>query len=64
MWVLLFPLWSQSAIKPDREYFLTSEMKTIISFHAEIVQWLKSLTTLPKVLSSHLSNHMVAHKHP
>jgi hypothetical protein len=30
----------------------------------EMAQWLRSLTTLPKVLSSNPSNHMVAHNHP
>jgi hypothetical protein len=29
----------------------------------EMVQWLRAPTTLPKVLSSNPSNHMVAHKH-
>ena len=29
----------------------------------EMVQRLRALTTLPKVLSSNASNHMVAHKH-
>jgi hypothetical protein len=30
----------------------------------EMAQWVRSLTALPKVLSSNLSNHMVAHNHP
>ena len=30
----------------------------------EMAQWLRALTALPKVLSSNLSNHMVAHNHP
>jgi hypothetical protein len=30
----------------------------------EIAQWLRTLTALPKVLSSNPSNHMVAHNHP
>ena len=30
----------------------------------EMAQWLRAPTTLPKVLSSNLSNHMVAHNHP
>jgi hypothetical protein len=29
----------------------------------EMAQWLRALTALPKVLSSNLSNHMVAHNH-
>jgi hypothetical protein len=29
----------------------------------EMAQWLRTLTALPKVLSSNLSNHMVAHNH-
>jgi hypothetical protein len=29
-----------------------------------MAQWLRTLTTLPKVLSSNPSNHMVAHNHP
>jgi hypothetical protein len=29
----------------------------------EMVQWLRALTALPKVLSSIPSNHMVAHNH-
>ena len=30
----------------------------------EMAQWLRTLTPLPKVLSSNLSNHMVAHNQP
>jgi hypothetical protein len=30
----------------------------------EMVQWLRALTALPKVLSSNPSNHMVAYNHP
>jgi hypothetical protein len=30
----------------------------------EMAQQLRALTALPKVLSSNLSNHMVAHNHP
>jgi hypothetical protein len=30
----------------------------------EMAQWVRALTTLPKVLSSNPSNHMVAHDHP
>jgi DMSO reductase anchor subunit len=30
----------------------------------EMAQRLRALTALPKVLSSNLSNHMVAHNHP
>jgi hypothetical protein len=30
----------------------------------EMDQWLRAPTALPKVLSSNLSNHMVAHNHP
>jgi hypothetical protein len=29
----------------------------------EMAQWLKALTDLPDILSSILSNHMVAHSH-
>jgi hypothetical protein len=29
----------------------------------EMVQWVRALTALPKVLSSVPSNHMVAHNH-
>jgi hypothetical protein len=29
----------------------------------KVAQWLRALTTLPKVPSSNLSNHMVAHNH-
>jgi hypothetical protein len=29
----------------------------------EMAQWLRALTALLKVLSSNLSNHMVAHNH-
>jgi hypothetical protein len=29
----------------------------------EMAQWLRALTALPEVLSSILSNHMVAHSH-
>ena len=29
----------------------------------EMAQWLRALTALPKVLSSNLTNHMVAHNH-
>jgi hypothetical protein len=29
----------------------------------EMTQWLRALTALPEVLSSILSNHMVAHNH-
>jgi hypothetical protein len=29
----------------------------------EMAQWLRTLTALPKVLSSNPSNHMVAHNH-
>jgi hypothetical protein len=29
----------------------------------EMVQWVRALTALPKVLSSNPSNHMVAHNH-
>jgi hypothetical protein len=29
----------------------------------EVVQWLRALTALPKVLSSNPSNHMVTHNH-
>jgi hypothetical protein len=29
----------------------------------EMAQWLRSLTALPLVLSSNLSNHVVAHNH-
>jgi hypothetical protein len=34
------------------------------SWAGEMAQWLKTLTVLPKVLSSNPSNHMVAHNHP
>jgi hypothetical protein len=30
----------------------------------EMAQQVKALTTLPKVMSSNPSNHMVAHNHP
>jgi hypothetical protein len=30
---------------------------------AEMAQWLRALTALPELLSSILSNHMVAHNH-
>jgi hypothetical protein len=30
----------------------------------EMAQWLRALTTLPKVLSSNPSNYIVAHNHP
>jgi hypothetical protein len=30
----------------------------------EMAQWVRTLTALPKVLSSNPSKHMVAHKHP
>jgi hypothetical protein len=30
----------------------------------EMAQWVRTLTALPKVLSSNPSNHMVAHNHP
>lgn len=30
LWVLLFPLWSHIATKTDEEYFLTSQMETIL----------------------------------
>ena len=30
----------------------------------EMAQWLRALIALLKVLSSNLSNHMVAHNHP
>jgi hypothetical protein len=54
------------------------QMNTTLRFHltpvrmakiknsgaGEMVQWLRVLTALPKVLSSNPSNHMVAHNHP
>jgi hypothetical protein len=30
----------------------------------EMAQWLRALTSLPKILSSNPNNHMVAHNHP
>lgn len=30
VWVLLFPLWSHTATKTDEEYFLTSQIETIL----------------------------------
>jgi hypothetical protein len=30
----------------------------------EMAQWVRTLTALPKVLGSNLSNHVVAHNHP
>jgi hypothetical protein len=35
-----------------------------ISWAGEMAQWVRALTTLPKVLSSNPTNHMVAHNHP
>ena len=34
----------------------------VVSFRIVRAQWLRALTTLPEVLSSNTSNHMVAHK--
>jgi hypothetical protein len=39
------------------------ELRTF-GWAGEMAQWLRTLTALPKVLSSISSNHMVAHNHP
>ena len=39
------------------------DMKKGNSWTGEMAQWLRALTTLPKVLSSISSNRMVAHNH-
>jgi hypothetical protein len=40
------------------------KLKKKVGGAGEMAQWLRALTTLPKVLSSIPSNHMVAHNHP
>ena len=45
-------------------YFLIAGCPTKLPPSAgEMAQWLRALTALPEVLSSILSNHMVAHSH-
>ena len=41
----------------------TKSSKNLIVGTGEMAQWLRALTALPEVLSSILSNHMVAHNH-
>jgi hypothetical protein len=41
-----------------------TSIKTMSLGAGEMVQWLRALTALLKVLSSNISNHMVAHNHP
>jgi hypothetical protein len=57
------------------DYKYTSEFRNVNNIHSnavnkrfdagtgEMVQWLRALTVLPEVLSSILSNHIVAHNH-
>jgi hypothetical protein len=47
-----------------RQFKITEIIPMKIVYRAgEMAQWLRVLTALPKVLSSNLSNHMVAHNH-
>jgi hypothetical protein len=46
-----------------REYTCESAIKNQ-NRPGEMAQQLRTLIVLPKVLSSNLSNHMVAHNHP
>jgi hypothetical protein len=39
-------------------------LKKYIIGTGEMAQWLRTLTALPKVLSSNPSNYMVAYNHP
>jgi DNA repair protein RadC len=43
---------------------MTSYIQTQYYGAGEMAQWLRAPTTLPKVLSSNPSNHMMAHNHP
>jgi hypothetical protein len=42
---------------------MACQSKALVVWAGEMVQWLRALTALPEVLSSILSNHMVAHNH-
>jgi hypothetical protein len=48
-----------SCFNPDRYYNVY--VKNLLFGAGEMAQWLKALTALLEVLSSVLSNHMVAH---
>jgi hypothetical protein len=42
---------------------LNVNIKSPNKWAGEMAQWLRALTALPEVLTSILSNHMVAHNH-
>jgi hypothetical protein len=48
----------------DHECQVSLDYVRRLSQAGEMVQWLRVLTALPKVLSSNPSNHMVASNHP
>jgi hypothetical protein len=56
-----FVYWRQSTLKFTQVHSL-SHFKDFVGA-GEMAQWLRALTVLPEVLSSVLSNLMVAHNH-
>jgi hypothetical protein len=61
------PRWCFYTRKTDKVVHVVknySGLKKNLTGAGEMVQWVRALTALPKVLSSNPSNHMVAHNHP
>jgi hypothetical protein len=58
-------LWTKDNSPPRQEVEGQGGCSTqdFIVWAGEMAQWLRALTSLPEVLSSNPSNHMVAHNH-